>query len=165
MKKIKNTILNYFAVIIGIIIVILFIPLMILALPFFYIKHITFKKRYTKYLPKIEGKNFFIYNNRKNSTLFIENNLIPHLNKDVEVIFLDGEYPKSTFSREFISHMLHDLKNYKKFPHLMKVRNGEVLDQSVNNELYNTLNQGKAIDNLIDTIHSFFELNTKLNVA
>ena len=165
MKKIKETFGNALAIIIGVTIVILAIPIIVIAFPIFYVKDITFKKRYSKYIPKIEGKNFFIYNNRKNSISFIEEKLLPLLSKDIEIIFLDGEYPKSLFKREFISHMLLELKNYKKFPHLMKVRNGNLVDESINNEFYNTLNQDKAVHSLIDVIHTFFDMKTKLNVA
>ena len=46
-----------------------------------------FKKKYEEYLLKIGDKNFFSYNSRNKRKEFIENKIIPFLNKDIEIIY------------------------------------------------------------------------------
>lgn len=165
MNKLKEYFGNIIAVIIGIFLIILFIPILIFCFPFFYIRSMTFKKRYNNYIPKLEGKSFFIYNNRMNAMPFIKSEILPRLKDNIEIIFLDGTKVVTEYKREMFSHMLHNLDNYDKFPHLMKVRDGQVLDHSINNEFYNVLNQNKPIDKFIQSINAYFETELVLNVA
>lgn len=116
-----------------------------------------FRKEYQEFLKSIEGKSFFCYNNNTRSQLFVEAIILPFLNPEVNVIFLNGRTPESDFSRRFISHMLYSIEDRTGFPYLMKVVNGEVLDQSANNELFNTFNQNKAPDQLLHKINAFYQ--------
>ncbi|WP_218598873.1 hypothetical protein [Polaribacter sp. NJDZ03] len=77
-----------------------------------------------KFLNENEGKNFFCYNNRKKSKDYIEKSILLSLNKDVEIVYLKGRNIESKYNKEFISEALYGLKQYSKFPHLMKIRNG-----------------------------------------
>lgn len=115
-----------------------------------------FRKEYQEFLQSIEGKSLFCYNNNTRSQLFIETIVLPALSPEVNIIFLNGRTPESGFSRRFISHMLYDINDRTAFPYLLKVVNGEVLDRSVNNELFNTFNQNKAPDQLLQKINAFY---------
>ncbi|WP_342328729.1 hypothetical protein [Pedobacter sp. FW305-3-2-15-E-R2A2] len=116
-----------------------------------------FEKEYQEFLQSVEGKSFFCYNNNTRSQLFIEAIVLPVLIPEVNVIFLNGRTPEADFSRRFISHMLYGINDQTGFPYLLKVVNGEVLDQSVNNELFNTFNQNKAPDQLLHKISTFYQ--------
>lgn len=120
-----------------------------------------FEKGYLEYTNRLNDKNFFCYNNRENSKEFIESYIIPKLPESVEVIFLNGRAIESDYSREFISHALYRLKNYRKFPHLMKVRNGEITDFSLNNTFYSIINQNKPLDELLNEVDLFFDIDNK----
>ena len=109
---------------------------------------------------KLGDKNFFCYNNKADAKEFIEKELIPNLDKDIEFIYLDGREPKSQYVRDQISLALYELKNYSRFPHLLKIRNGKMLDESINNEFFNTLTQSKPLDKLLKNINDFFELKS-----
>src|SRR5690606_37071273 len=111
-----------------------------------------------KYLSRLGDKNFFCYNNRPDAKEFIEKELIPKFDKAIELIYLDGHQPKSSYVQDHISLALYKLKNYSRFPHLLKIRNGQMIGESVNNELFNTMKQNKPLDKLLSDIDAFFDL-------
>ncbi len=136
---------------------VVFLLIMIIVTPFTYYVNWRSKRNLTKYLRKIGDKNFFCYNNRTDAKDFIEKELIPKLDKDIELIYLDGRQPKSSYAGDHISLALYNLKNYTRFPHLLKIRDGQVVDESVNNEFFNTT-QNKPMDKLLNDINAFFGL-------
>jgi len=166
MKRLKNKIVDFFAILIGALVFILFLPFILISIPFDWIKQRKVDKEFKEYLLSLGDKNFFCYNNRTEAKDFIEKELLPKLNDQIEVIYLEGREPKSKFVKNFISLALYRLKNYNKFPHLFKVRNGELMDESINNEFYNTMNQNKPLDKLLQRVNLFFDLTEeKKNAA
>jgi len=113
---------------------------------------------YSEYLNQFEGKNFFCYNNTGNTKEFIENNILPSLPKDIEIIFLNGKTIETNYSTKFISHILYNLKQYHKFPHLIKIRNKKILDHSINNTFYNIFHQNLPLDKFFNEMNIFFDL-------
>lgn len=105
------------------------------------------------------GKNFFCYNNRKRSKIYIETHIIPNLKKDIEIVYLNGNKIESEYDVEFISAALYKLKKYSSFPHLIKIRKGKLIDESINNSFYNVMNLNSSKRKLLTQIDSFFELN------
>jgi len=139
---------------------ILFAPLLILFLPFIiygYFDNLVFNRKYNDYLQTISGTNFFCYNNRTNSKDFIEKNILPTLTPDIKVIYLDGKTPKSDYDQSFISKALYSIKDRKGFPYLLKISDGQLIDKSINNDFYNTMNQNKDIGQLSKKIISFYQ--------
>jgi len=139
---------------------ILFAPLIIIALPFIiwsYFDNLAFNRKYKDYLQTISGTNFFCYNNRTNSKDFIEKNILPTLTPDIKVIYLDGKTPKSDYDQGFISKALYSIKDRKGFPYLLKISDGQLIDKSINNDFYNTMNQNKDIGQLSKKIISFYQ--------
>lgn len=137
---------------------VIFLPIMIIVAPFAYYANLTRERELNKYLSRLGDKNFFCYNNRPDAKEFIEKELIPKLDKGIELIYLDGHQPKSSYVQDHISLALYKLKNYSRFPHLLKIRNGQMIDESVNNELFNTMKQNKPLDKLLSDIDAFFDL-------
>ncbi len=138
---------------------------MIVIIPIGHFQRKKFEKKYAEFLNKNNGKNFFCYNNRKNSKQYIEEDIVPNLNDGIEIVYLNGKKIKSEYNSEFISEALYGLKHYNKFPHLMKIRNGKLIDKSINNPFYGVLNMNKSKVELLTKINQFFELNVKKNVA
>lgn len=165
MKILKNILPFVLFVIIGIPIFILFLPIMVIIFPINYFQRKRFEKKYTEFLTKNNGVNFFCYNNRKNSKEYIEKNIIPNLNDEIEIVYLNGKKVESKYSAEFISQALYSLKNYNRFPHVMKIRNGKLIDKSVNNPFYNILNLNKPKTELLNQINQFFEFSETKKVA
>lgn len=150
------------------IIIVIIIPIviafLIILLPAAYVLEWSMELNQKKFLIQLNHKNFFCYNNREESKEFIENNILLQLDHHIEIIYLDGRVPKSKFPDENISFLLYHLQNYSKFPHLIKARDGQVADKSINNEFYNTMNQNKPVENLLAEINAYFELPiNKLN--
>lgn len=148
------------AIIMGIFLIVGFIilsPIIISLIISGSVQNRLFRKEYKTYLKSIEGKKFFVYNSRTNSYSYIKNNLLPQLPKDVEIIYLNGKVPITNLNKKYISHALHSIKNRKGFPYLLRVENGEMIDTSINNAFYNTKNQNKDIQLLLNQIDQFFK--------
>ncbi len=135
----------------------LLIPFIIILFPIKYFWRKKFEKKYANFLNVNHGKNFFCYNNRKDSKDYIEENIIPELTSTIEIVYLKGKEIKSDYNIEFISESLYKLKTYNRFPHLMKIRNGKLIDKSINNLFYNVLNMSKSKTELLNKIHFFFK--------
>nr|WP_276903429.1 hypothetical protein [Pedobacter kyonggii] len=155
-EKLKNIIAIIILVSIGLVLLLIFSPLIIISQISEYIENKKNEKRYLEYLLEMDGHKLFCYNNRKDCQKFIEEQIIPILPGDVKLIFLDGKYPKSDYSEKFASTVLYKIENQVGFPYLLKVQNGIVLEKSVNNELYNSLNQGHGIQVLYNVINKFY---------
>ncbi len=138
---------------------------MIIFIPIGHFNRKKFEKKYAEFLNENNGKNFFCYNNRKNSKQYLEEDIVPNLNDGIEIVYLNGKKVESEYNVEFISEALYKLKNYSRFPHLMKIRNGKLIDKSINNPFYNVLNLNKDKTELLTKINRFFELNEIKNVA
>ncbi|MCV6631165.1 MAG: hypothetical protein OIF50_15040 [Flavobacteriaceae bacterium] len=158
MKLGNNILAIVLFIIIGIPIFILFLPVMIVLYPIRYFQRKRFEKKYAEFLSENSGKNFFCYNNRKKSKKYIEDKIIPRLTGEVEIVYLNGKKVESDYKAEFISEALYKLKTYSGFPHLMKIRDGKLIDKSINNPFYNVLNMNQPKDKLLIKIHGFFEL-------
>lgn len=134
------------------------IPFTVVMSPFDYLGNRKFEKEYKQFLETIEGENFFIYNNRKKALDFIQNEVLGKLPSKIKVFYLDGRKLENEQKGEYYSVMIKRLNNYTKFPHLMKVRNGKVVDVSINQELFNWKNQGKNSNQFFELVDVFFEL-------
>jgi len=129
-----------------------------LPLSYWFIRLKQIERTYVNAIKKeLNNKNFFCYNNRKSGQSFVEITLSPLLSSEIELIYLDGKILHSSYDKQLIFNLLHHLQNYSKFPHLIKIRNGRVIDQSINNDFFNTLNQDKPIEHLLDKIECFFK--------
>ena len=129
----------------------------ILVGPFIYWDEQRKKRKFSANLLTLEGKNFFCYNNRKKCRLFIEESIRPQLAQYVEYIYLEGRQPVSAYDPIIVSQLLYSVKNHSKFPHLIKIREGELIQYSINNQLFNTLEQKKPIEPLLKEIDGFFK--------
>ncbi len=165
MKKFTNSTNIVFLLIIGLGFIILVLPFIFISWPIIHFQNKLSDIKLEKYLLKLGDKNFLCYNNREDAKDFIENKLLPKLDRNIEVIYLDGLEPKSNYAKEQISLTLYKLKKYNRFPHLLKIRGGQIIDESINNEFFNTMRQNKSIDNLVETINKFFGLQTNKNAA
>ncbi|KRT16778.1 hypothetical protein ASU31_08170 [Pedobacter ginsenosidimutans] len=156
-EKLKNIIGIIILVSIGLVLLLIFSPLIIISMISDHIEEKKNEKLYLEYLLKIDGHKFFCYNNRRDCQEFIEKYIIPTLPSEVKLIFLDGRYPKSDYSQRFASTLLYKIENQVGFPYLLKVQHGIVMEKSVNNELYNSLNQGHDIQVLYNVINKFYQ--------
>lgn len=158
MKKIKENIEVIFIILIGVVAFLLVLPFTILMFPFAYSKRKKFEKKYAEFLIQNNNLNFFCYNNRKNMKAFIETEIIPNLSDEIEIVFLNGKnIENENYPTAFLSNAIYHLNNYSKFPHLMKIRNGKLIDKSINTLFYSIKNQNKPKQKLFDELNDFFE--------
>jgi len=121
------------------------------------LKTIKSEKEYADFLGTIEGIKFFCYNNRKKNKEFIETTILPTLSSDIKIIYVDGKIPKSDYDQNFISTLLYSIKDRKGFPYLLKISNGQLVDKSISQDFYKTMNQNKDIRHLNENINSFYQ--------
>lgn len=156
-EKLRNTIILIIVALIGLALLLISSPLIVLSLISDHRENKRNEKLYHNYLLEIDGHKLFCYNNRKDCLEFIQQQIIPHLPADVKLIFLDGKIPISDYSHQFASTILYKIQNQVGFPYLLKVRDGIVLEKSINNELYNSLNQRQDIKVLYAAINKFYQ--------
>lgn len=138
---------------------ILLLPIFIPMIIYGSIQGYSFRKKYHEYLQSIEGQKIFVYNSRTNSHSYIKQTILPQLPKEVKLVYLNGRIPESNFDRKYISHALYSIKDKKGFPYLIKIKNGKIIDKSINNAFYNTKNQNKDIQLLLNQINQFYQDN------
>jgi len=154
LKKLKTIVLIIF---VGIPLFIIALPILLFFIPTQYYLKKQLEKKYTTFLDKNNGKNFFCYNNRKKSKNYLEKDIIPNLTGKIEIIYLNGKNVEANQDAENIAQTLLKLKNYTKFPHLIKIREKKLIDKSINNSFYNVLNLNKPKNELLNQINHFFE--------
>lgn len=143
----------------GLVFYLLFLPLILLCLPFNYWQKKKFKKQFVAFLKENEGKNFFCYNNKEKTKSYIEQQLLPDLKEPIELVYLNGKTVITATNPTMISATLHQLQHYTGFPHLIKIREGQLMEHSINNLLYNVLNCTQPKEKLSQQIHLFFEMD------
>ncbi|MDP8052309.1 hypothetical protein QJU23_07730 [Pasteurella atlantica] len=121
-------------------------------------KHIkALENQFNENLEKYNGQNFFCYNERKQQHLFIENEILPDLAPNISIIYLDkNKQIHSTKNQNLASNLLFHLKNYTKFPHLLKIREGKIIDKSINNMFFSVVNQTLDKKVLFNEINDFY---------
>ncbi len=160
MITIKDKILDLLLIIISIIALIVILPFLIIYYPIDWYNSRNFERKYSLWLKTQNGKNFFCYNNRRKGSDFITSTLIPALQDEIEIIYLKGrKIQLESYEKEFISHAFYAFKNYTKFPHLLKIRNGKTFDCSIHADIFKVINEGKDIELLHNKMKDFFELN------
>ena len=156
-KKFSALIIFIILAAIGLMLLLFFSPLIILSMVSGHKANKRNEKLYLDYLLEIDGHKLFCYNNRKDCRKFIEQQIIPYLPADVKLIFLDGRFPVSEYSHQFASTVLYKIQNQVGFPYLLKVQGGTLIEKSINNEVYNSLNQVHDIQVLYTAINKFYQ--------
>lgn len=115
-------------------------------------------KEFREILKKHDGQNFFCYNDRKESNIFIEDEVLPYLDKNISIIYLDkNRHLHSKEDKSFVSSALFSIKNKDNFPHLLKIRDGKIIDKSINNTFFNVFNKAQEKEVLFKKIDDFFK--------
>jgi|GEM_PF-2394704 len=102
-----------------------------------------FNEKYLQFLRQHEGVALFCYTNRLAFCGAIESVIIPQLDKHVQIVKLIGKDPQTDLDKEYIAHMLFNLKEVG-FPNVMRIVNGRVIDRSLHRLIYNSINNNTA---------------------
>ena len=114
------------------------------------------QKKYREYLTENEGQNYFCYNNRRKGHDFIVSKVLPSLPENITPVFLNGKRIEPEDRN--MSKIFYSFRNYSRFPHLVKIRNGQVLDRSINSTFYRCLDQNLDLSEFFEEVNSFFEI-------
>ena len=169
MKHLWSEIKDKAVLIGGIAFIISFILLIIPCIPFILIyAHFSdkaFEKEYKLYLERMNGTCFFCYNSRRSSIDFAKNIIVPALRPNIQVVFVDGKDVESGNGSKYISKMLYSIQERKGFPYLLKIKDGQVLNMSVNNQFYSILIGRKPITPLLERINTFYDSATLVSIT
>lgn len=149
MKTIKPTVRKEsFAIIaIGVIASLLIILWTLLLLPIILLDFVVTELRsyleFRKFLKIYRGARFFCYKSRRNSKPFIEEFVLPALDPEVHIIYLEGQSPVSNLDRRLVSQILRHMGGPSNLPGLARFADGRMVVVSLHDELYQTLNQAR----------------------
>jgi len=145
----------YSWILLGILGIVFFIPLMIL---FFIVKsdpnRLAFLQEYATFLEENDGKEFFCYKSShrdQQKMEWVEQQVLPLIESDVEIVCLDGRTPKCNLPMRFVSQALYNIQNVG-FPNVMKIVDGKMLDISLHDALYHL-----PLDCFMAEVRSAFE--------
>lgn len=157
MRSVKEIFMLFVYILLTLCLIVVLSPFLLSFYIYSFLKDTSFKNDYNHYLRTIEGKKIFCYNSRTNSNSYIKKNILPLLSPETEIVYLNGKIPITSLEKKYISHALYSIKERNGFPYLLKIENGKLIDHSINNEFYNTMNQNKDIKLLIEEINSFYQ--------
>lgn len=111
-----------------------------------------------RYIRSLEGKHFFCYNNRAKGQAFIEQEILPKLPAHVEVLYLQGRHISSeqAYNGLHLLKTFHQFDHFTQFPHLVKIHQGQAINQSLFHELFDCLDNGAEPQILRDKMDAFF---------
>lgn len=161
MKTIKDIFNAIFGVVVAAIVIIITFFILIFVFigeVFKYPARARQNNMYKEFLEGLEGEQFFCYNNRRATKAFIENEVLPLLDPRIKIIYLNGKMPVSEYELLGVKTMLYDIEDRKGFPYLLKVKNGKVYDESINNTTYIALQNPKQMELLLNKINVFFNI-------
>jgi hypothetical protein len=147
-------------VIIGVVILlgIILSPIWIPILAIVYISNKIEAVRFRKYLSTGEGAKYFCYTDKYSSKAFVENNIVPFLPPDVEVLHVSSKRLVNLGKHGAFSHRIAiEMKAMKKgFPCVAKISGGRLIAESINQQLYNAIYRKKDARQIVETINRFF---------
>ncbi|MBE2290822.1 MAG: hypothetical protein IAE95_14825 [Chitinophagaceae bacterium] len=155
--RVLKTITDFCSVVIilvlGTTLLLLILPLYLILLPFIKRNERKFEAAYCNFLNTQNENTFFVYTSKKKTKKFVEDALLPNFRKEIKVVFLDGETPRSDLETRFVSRLLNDQKVVGGFPWLIKISSGRPVVNSLNNTVYNAMRDGnpQAILSLINS--------------
>ncbi|HEV8592773.1 MAG TPA: hypothetical protein VGQ55_11780 [Pyrinomonadaceae bacterium] len=145
------------------IIVILSLPILLPVLAFFSLKERFDRVRFRRYLKANEGAKFFAYTNKQTSQEYVEREILPFLQKDIQILFLSGKGRINLGDEhEFIERIVWSMKGAKGgFPYVSEIIDGELVTESINNKLYSAIRRGADSKVIIEKIARFFSLKNE----
>lgn len=153
-KNVSDLIVTIIVAILSIILLLLSFLFVVLLYPFSLLQRNKSEADFSYYLKSINGAKFFCYSNKKSTVEFVEQQIVPFLSSDIEIVFLKGKTPKMDNENIHISQILYRVKG--KPPWLIKIENGHVRYESINNELHNTIAQSKSPKLLLKKMNNYF---------
>lgn len=115
-----------------------------------------FKQRYRTFLDAHEGTVFFCYSDRSNKYTWVKQHVIPKIKPDINIIFVEGQEPKSDFDPRCISYILDNVINGG-CPNLIHITSGQVIDISLQKKLQEIWDMDRDPSSFIQVIHTELE--------
>ncbi len=141
LEKFRDISLVAFLLAIGAIMFLLFLPIFILALPFLRSKDKENELEYQDFLRTQNEGKFLVYTNKTKSKAFVENEILPNLDKEIQVIYIEGKAVHTEVNYRIVNRLLYDQKVVGGFPWVIKIASGKPYYTSINNQLSNAIKE------------------------
>jgi hypothetical protein len=110
-----------------------------------------FKQQYKAFLDAYNNMIFFCYSDRRNKHDWVEDNILPHLDPAIGIIFVKGREPFSDFNKRCVSYMLDNIKS-SGCPAMMRITDGSVYDTSLEYAIQDVFDGNSDIDAFLNTV-------------
>ncbi len=144
--------------VVGILLLLAALPFILLAKPFS--AHAERKREARFQLQKMQlgGGCYFIYTNKKKICDFVQQEVLPLLPADIEIVFIADKQLNTDYDGDFIVCLIAEGRVPGGYPFLMKISKEKVLGKSINNEVYNAMENKGNIQRLDEEIMNFYGL-------
>jgi hypothetical protein len=151
-ESLRRTLLIIALVFLVIIAVPLLVPLLIGGVATSWVNNMKFKQRYKAFLKANDEMVFFCYSDLRDRHEWIEAHILKQLDPVLNIIFVEGNVPRSEFDNRCVSYMLDHVKN-KGCPNLLRISNGQVFDISLQKDMENVFNDNADPAAYLQSIH------------
>ncbi|MCH2045120.1 MAG: hypothetical protein MK212_13470 [Saprospiraceae bacterium] len=119
----------------------LLLPIILLVTPITFLVRQMQDRQWRKAQTSLEGNNLICYSDhRKGHKEYVQEQILPKLNKKIVPIWVDGRTPYSTLNTEDVVRLLWEEELTNEFPYLIKIREGKIYTSSI----YNIVLEGQA---------------------
>jgi hypothetical protein len=118
---------------------VLILPFYMIVLPLSVRNNKKERAAYLDFLDKQSNSIFLVYTSNRKTRGFMEACILPQLNTEIKIVFLEGKRPHTDMEVRFVRKLLNDQKVKGGFPWLMKITDGKVHVTSINNAVYNAM--------------------------
>lgn len=134
-------------------------PILIPLLVFAYLKSKLEDARLRRFLKSNEGAKYFCYTSKSTGLEFARKNILPHLDVDVQIIYM-SEKGRMNLGDDLFIHTLIGMKagGAKRggYPCVAKVVDGQLISESLNTEFYRAIVRNASAHPLLLRINDFY---------
>lgn len=95
---------------------------------------------YVDFLHQYEGAEFFCYPDHPAGQPWVETHILPQLNPNIHAVLLTDEGPRSDLPNVQMAYLVQQARQ-DKFPNVMKIKYGRLVDSTLHREFFDILNR------------------------
>ncbi len=134
-------------------------PILIPVLIFVYLRSKYESARLRRFLARNEGAKFFCYTSKSTGVKFAREEILPHLESDVQVIYMSAKGRMNLGDESIINTLIGMEAGGAKrggYPCVVKVVEGKLISESLNTEFYRTIHRNANSEPLLRRINDFY---------
>ncbi len=113
--------------------------------------------RFKRFIRANDGAKYFCYTLRKNSLDFVRDLIIPRLPPETIIIYITDKYDNVGDDSKFRNQIVWGMAGMKKgFPCMAKFSDGQMITESINHEVYQSIVRKQGADKVLRKVDKFF---------